>query len=131
MEYLDPWYAVDDPSEQRGLENQLARETGPAHVLRGAKASLLARRADNDDALFQLADGRVAWVHLTWRKGPEPDPRWPMTSIHDSLDQWAEVVMKPDAAEWDEGRAERRSAQTGSGLDPADYELALQRSGGP
>lgn len=100
VEMLTPWYAVDEPGMCVALETQLARETGPRHALFGVAARVIARRQDNDDCLFRLADGRVADVHLTWRQGQEEDPRWPSTGIYDTLEEWAESVMRPANAEW-------------------------------
>lgn len=56
---------------------------------------LIARRDGTDDALFQLDDGRVAEVHMTWRRSRETDPRWPATAIFTSLEDWVEESMKP------------------------------------
>lgn len=50
---------------------------------------------DTDDALFALDDGRVAEVHLTWRQGTEPDPRWPFTALFPSLEDWMRLAMVP------------------------------------
>ncbi len=98
IDWLAPWHPAD--GDGAALEEQLARECGPKHPLFGAKTKLIARRADTDDALFALPDGRVAEVHLTWRQsGPEPDPRWPAAGIHDSLEDWARNSMIPLAAE--------------------------------
>ena len=95
FEWLEPWYAVDDEIVAAGLARQLAIEVSPRHVLFGKSARLIARRADTDDALFALADGRVAEVHLTWSRHAEPDPRWPATAIFDSQDIWARDSMRP------------------------------------
>ena len=99
--WLEPWYPVDEFGAERvvemaaALEKQLRREICKRHVLHGESVSLIARRADTDDVLFALAGGRVAEVHLTWRRGTEPDPRWPDTAIFASLDQWARESMVP------------------------------------
>ena len=95
FEWLEPWYHVDDPTICGGLEQQLQREISARHVLSGERACLLARRADTDDALFELSNGRVAEVHLTWRQSTEPDPRWPATAIFGSLEEWARESMVP------------------------------------
>ena len=100
VEMLTPWYAVDDERQCSGIQAQLAREVGPQHRLFGIPARLIARRQDNDDCLFELPDGRVADVHLTWRQGQEEDPRWPSTAIYASIDEWVEQVMRPAAADW-------------------------------
>jgi hypothetical protein len=55
----------------------------------------LARRRDQDDVLFGLADGRVAEVHLTWSGKVEADSRWPRTTIFASIGNWAADRMRP------------------------------------
>lgn len=93
--WLEPWYFVDDKAICAGLEGQLRLEVSRLHVLHGEAVRLIARRGDTDDALFQLGDGRVAEVHMTWSKRTEPDPRWPATGIFASLDDWARHSMLP------------------------------------
>lgn len=93
--WLEPWYRVDDTDIRVGLEDQLGREICSRHKLFDESVRLIARRSDTDDALFLLADGRVAEVHLTWRQGVEPDPRWPATAIFSSLEEWQRDCMVP------------------------------------
>jgi hypothetical protein len=99
--WLEPWYPVDEFGPDKAvemaaaLEKQLRREICCSHVLHGQSVRLIARRADTDDALFALTGGRVAEVHLTWRQGTEPDPRWPDCAIFASLDQWVRESMVP------------------------------------
>ncbi|RUP09253.1 hypothetical protein [Hyphomicrobium sp.] len=93
--WLEPWYPVDDTAICAGLEAQLRLEVSRRHVLHGEAVQLIARRGDTDDALFLLAGGRVAEVHMTWSKRTEPDPRWPATGIFASLDDWAHDSMLP------------------------------------
>ena len=76
---------VDD---RRVLENQFQVEVGHGHPLKGAHVRLLARRIDQDDALFSVDDGRLAEVHLTWRRKEETDAAWPRTKIFANLDEW-------------------------------------------
>jgi hypothetical protein len=95
MRWLEPWYPVDDAGVRGSLEGQLRVELSPRHILYGESVRLVARRADTDDALFALADGRVAEVHLTWKNGTEEDPRWPAAAIFASLDEWADLSMRP------------------------------------
>lgn len=95
FDWLEPWYFVDDKAICAGLETQLRLEVSSLHVLYGEAVQLIARRIDTDDALFLLADGRVAEVHMTWSKRAEPDPRWPATGIFASLDDWARDSMLP------------------------------------
>jgi hypothetical protein len=111
MEWLEPWVAISDLewSDDKkaeycsGWERQLKKEVGPRHQLRGESATLIARRFDCDDALFQLSDGRVADVHLTWGSGEEPDPSWPVAAVFQSLDRWAVESMKPQHQQWAAG----------------------------
>jgi hypothetical protein len=108
MIWLEPWvfledaeWASGDKAEYRSeWETQLRREIGPQHVLFGQPASLIARRFDTDDALFQLSGARVAEVHLTWRRSVEPDPRWPNTTIFPSLEDWARESMAIQHRHW-------------------------------
>ncbi|WP_461221754.1 hypothetical protein [Methylobacterium sp. CM6247] len=106
MEWLDPWESVnsgqtDDVSALgQGWEAELRKEVAPAHIFYGLAITLIARRYDRDDALFQLHDGRVAQVHLTWKQAQEPDPRWPKTVIYASLQSWADTDQRCDHAAW-------------------------------
>lgn len=95
LRWLEPWHPVDDGDTRAALERQLRVELSPRHALHGEAVRLIARRVDTDDALFALDDGRIAEVHMTWRRGPEEDPRWPATAIFASLDEWAEMSMRP------------------------------------
>lgn len=95
IEWLSPWYAISEPEIQAGLERQLRIEMSDGHVLARESVRLLARREDTDDALFALTGGRVAEVHMTWRRSTEPDPHWPATAIFESLDEWARDSMRP------------------------------------
>lgn len=96
MKWLEPWDPIMDEGWSadrkaafcRGWEEQLAQEVGPEHLLFQQSVSLIARNYSSDDALFQLPDGRIAEVHLTWRKSMEPDPRWPSAALFTSLDEW-------------------------------------------
>lgn len=102
VEFLDPWYGVDDAETRAGLEHQLQIEVSERHILFGKSARLIARRCDTDDALFELPDGKVAEVHMTWRRSVEPDPRWPVTAIFASIEEWVRESMLPLAEELSE-----------------------------
>ncbi len=84
----EPWYAVADAAMRAVLERQLAAEVAAGHVLAGLAVTLLARRDGSDDALFRLADGRVAEVHMIWRQTRETDARWPRCAVFESLEAW-------------------------------------------
>lgn len=80
------WVPVLNPSEQAVFEAELAREIPNGHVLEGKRPRLLGRRSMRDDFLFDLEDGRVAHVHLTWAVETKPD--WPFTEIYPSFEAW-------------------------------------------
>ncbi len=85
FDWLDPWYPTDQPV----LVEQLRAEMGAGHLLEPEpEIRLIARRDGSDDALFALSGGRVAEVHMTWRRTRETEARWPATAIFLSLDQW-------------------------------------------
>jgi hypothetical protein len=95
LRWLAPWGAVSDAA---AFVDELHRECGLRHPLRGVAVSALASREDTDDVLFRLEDGsgRVAVVHLTWRKESGPD--WPHATILPDLAAFAEKVMAKDHA---------------------------------
>lgn len=99
MDWLEPWYRIDDADVKGALERQLAIEVGSGHILEGLSVRLIARLDGTDDALFALPDGRIAEVHMTWRTSAETDPRWPATALFASLAHWAEARMRPLHAE--------------------------------
>lgn len=78
-----PWVRL--PPETR-LEVELHREMCDAHPLRFLDPKSVARRQDCDDVLFTLSDGRLAIVHLTWRR--ETNPNWPAYTI---VSDWSEI----------------------------------------
>lgn len=95
MKWLSPWHGVTDDAIRKGLLEQLQKEMPFGHVLTGEALHLIARRSDTDDALFVLSDDRVAEVHMTWRRGRETDPRFPVTSVFPTLDDWITESMIP------------------------------------
>ena len=93
-----PWVAVT-PGEFGG---RLAKEAGPKHVLYHRSALAIGRRLDNDDVLFFLPQGPalLAVVHLTdSTRTPEPDPRVPHTRLFESVREWIDQCLTPDAEE--------------------------------
>jgi len=89
MTFPKGWHAPTDEKPGSGLVEQLYKEVGDGHILKGFKVQLVARRFNSDDAVFALADGRVAEVHMTWKKGgPETSPRFPATTIFHDIEEW-------------------------------------------
>lgn len=95
IEWLEPWAPIDRPEDRQAMRAELHSELCASHPLFGLSVIALARRYDRDDVLFELADGRVAEVHLTSTGIPERDPRWPETTIFASSTIWVEEHMKP------------------------------------
>ena len=94
MMWLEPWTPIAQPGEREAMQSQLGSELSTSHALFGLSVVALARRHDQDDVLFELADGRVAEVHLTWSHKTETNPRWPRATIFASAAVWAEERMK-------------------------------------
>ncbi len=96
MNWLAPWYESSDAS----LVAELEREVCVGHPLWRLSVRLLARRQDCDDVLFEVEDrsGRVAVVHLTF--SVEKDPRWPITEIFQSLEEFVARRMAPEHESW-------------------------------
>lgn len=85
---VDPWVDLrgGDPEEAEERECILAElhaEVADGHPLYGVDAAVVGCSYARDNALFRLADGRWAVVHLTFAR---PDrPPWPMTTFYDSV----------------------------------------------
>ena len=97
--WREPWAPIPSPQ----FEERLAKEAGRKHVLYKRRVVAVGRRQDNDDVLFYLPDGPavLAVVHLTWStRTPEPDSRFPWTDLYQSVQEWIDQRMIPDAEEW-------------------------------
>lgn len=88
LSWRPPWEPVSG-SSAASLETELARELSSGHTLFGIKATVLGKRADNDDVLLSLVKGPslFAVVHLTWKGQPEVDTRFPATSLFKSAEE--------------------------------------------
>jgi hypothetical protein len=96
MNFLKPWRAVGSNAPQ--LQKELAAELGPDHPLKGRDLRAVAVRQDCHDVLFVSSTEPqvVAVVHLTYANRPESDPRWPETTLFESIQDWMERGMKAD-----------------------------------
>ncbi len=92
INWLIPWHSIEDGTRDDGMVQELRREICDRHVLYGLPVRPVGRRQDCDDVLFELLDGsgRLAVVHLTYSRYPEPDPRWPNTTMFNG---WPTVSM--------------------------------------
>jgi hypothetical protein len=88
MNWPAPFVPIDNPEQQRGFADELAREMSPGHALYGVPTRAIGKRLDRDDILFELTDssGRLAEVHLTWKANDRPP--WPHAIVFSSLEQW-------------------------------------------
>jgi hypothetical protein len=92
--FLEPWRALS-AEQAESLLREAQAEISPSHPMYGANLVPMAHSRLADDVLFKLDDGRVAVLHLTWRRSPEPPP-WPSCRIYANIDEWAGQVMIPD-----------------------------------
>lgn len=99
IEWLNPWHPVEREDVRRALFDELRREAGPAHPLRGLAAIAVGRRQDNDDVLFSLVDGRMAVVHLTWTGKEDASPH-PWMNLYPTTEAFVRDRMLPDHAKW-------------------------------
>ncbi|WP_113652765.1 hypothetical protein [Pedobacter namyangjuensis] len=89
----EPWYWTD-----QNLNDQLASELSPGHILYGKKVRTLARREDNDDVLFNVmnAEFTFAVVHLTWSENTDEGGKWPIVEIYNNWNQLYENRIQID-----------------------------------
>jgi len=98
-DFLEPWQKTD----QKIFEEELKKEISPKHTLFGKKLTVIARRLDQDEYLFEIDnEDRFAQVHLTWKGKAEIEKTWPKTSIFYSLIEWKEQVMIIDHKNYDD-----------------------------
>ncbi|MCP3993897.1 MAG: hypothetical protein GY722_02375 [bacterium] len=88
IDFEKPWVAIKG-EDADGLAEELRREVSKGHPLHGVPVRAIAENDETyDDFLFSLEDGtgRVAFVHLTWKK--ESSPEFPFTQIYQSVDDF-------------------------------------------
>lgn len=81
----DGW-VIPDEKIKRALENELAVEANPEHVLFGKKCTTLSR-SYFDDVIFLVHEDpiRFALVHLTYSAKQDKYPKFPYTLLYDDL----------------------------------------------
>ena len=96
MIFLKPWRALQDEAEGDGVVRELRLEVSDRHALARLPLRAIARREDDDDVLVETLDGsgRLAVVHLTWGKHPEPFCDFPLTTFYSSWKHFEQVVMR-------------------------------------
>lgn len=88
IKFLSPWMKIESKGN---LERELAKETSIGHQLYGKEVKAIAKREDNDDVLFEIGEGKMAVVHLTWKGKKESSPNYPLTK---TFKHWTEVYEK-------------------------------------
>lgn len=98
LHYLKPWYSTDTD-----LTVQLHREINKNHILYGKLFKTIARRQDNDDALFEVAnaDFKYAMVHLTWAQKTLDDSKYPSTKTYRNWQDVYENRIIKDHEGWE------------------------------
>lgn len=91
IEFLKPWERVS-PNQADAFLRELERELSPGHPLHGVRPIPLGHSCAADDVLFEMGDGRVVQVHLTFSHRAEETP-WPVHSVYSSADEWVQLVM--------------------------------------
>jgi hypothetical protein len=92
--WQEPWVALPE-SARATFQQQLTYELVPGHPLFGLKLTPVGKQGATDDVLVELADTRLAVVHLTW--GGPGNARYPLTTF---FVDWADFTvsrMGPDA----------------------------------
>jgi hypothetical protein len=100
--FLIPWQAEEVSRGVPGLEQELQREVGAGHVLYhvAGDCRAIAHHGGADDVLFGVIDDTdciilFAEVHLTWSRGRESFPQFPITKIYEHFEDWVELSMMP------------------------------------
>ncbi|QLY77851.1 hypothetical protein [Clostridium intestinale] len=98
--WLEPWYCLC--TEGSSFEQELYKELGKNHVLNNKKVSVIGRRYDRDDFLFEINDieFKLAVVHLTF-SGKDESGTYPKTKLYKDLDDWINRCMLPDHTEFE------------------------------
>lgn len=75
------------------------------HNLKNIEVSALANTGMNDDVLFAIYDSKLDYdfviVHLTWKRGKEKNPNWPIINYCKDFDEFKYKKMFPDKVEWE------------------------------
>ncbi len=89
MKLYPPWNREESDSEF--FLNELESELHEAHKLHGKKVKFIARVSTSDDVAFELTDGSIAVVHLTYTK--ESSPNFPWFVLYPSFDNWYQEAV--------------------------------------
>ncbi|WP_235822096.1 hypothetical protein [Gottfriedia luciferensis] len=90
----DPWWFIPKKMSEF-LNEELTKELSPKHILYGKEAIAVARREDNDDAVYWINElNKYALVHLTYSKENSADfPKTQLVTL-DELEEYCKKVSK-------------------------------------
>lgn len=99
IKWLEPWNSLC--TNENLFEEELHKELGKKHILYNKKVSIIGRRYDCDDFLFEIdnIDFKFAVVHLTF-SGKEESESYPKTRVYKDLNDWINRCMVPDYNEF-------------------------------
>lgn len=85
---MPPGWAIVDGNAAAALERELALELGAEHALASRTTRAAAQHFEDGSVLFELEDGSLALVCLTWRGEREVDPASPATTRFETPADW-------------------------------------------
>lgn len=71
---LATWYPIQATVRGDAWAKELRSELSKTQLLYGMSARAVGALQDCDDVAFELTDGRLAVVHLTYAQHPESNP---------------------------------------------------------
>lgn len=97
MKFYPPWYLLTDSKHKEFFEVELARELHLSHKLYGLKLKSFAKSSVNDDVAFEVEDGTVVVVDLTY--SIENSGAYPFYKKYKSSKLWLEKIRTNFLAE--------------------------------
>ena len=97
---IEPWITLDI-DRKLAIEKELRTEISLNHELANCDCSAMCASFQCDDALFAINSkghlgARYALVHLTWFNQKEENPKFPITTLFTSFEEFREKRMLPD-----------------------------------
>jgi hypothetical protein len=92
MDWPERWQPMDD-AESVPFLAELLRELAQGHLLYGLPLRVVGQRVGTDDIFCLVEDGsgRVADVHLTWKRCADKPP-WPSANLYKSWEAWVAAI---------------------------------------
>lgn len=87
INWIDPWWLLDECATKVAIQRELECEIGPEHPLWQCDLAVIAKSGANDDVIVQLNNGRFARVHLTWSGKIDAQPeQFPSSMIFNNVE---------------------------------------------